>query len=166
MPLKSHRKFHIAHAERLDSLQETPLATFRARFFAYIVDFIIVGFLFVVSVVGILSVFDKEGKIDVHFDPFHTFWSLVAIIIYFTIATYLGNGQTIGKRIFRIRVVSLTHKHLSFWHSFERSLGYGASALEGGFGFLQYFIHPNCQTIHDRIAETIVIAVPTKQAQT
>jgi len=59
--------------------------------------------------------------------------------------------------------VSLTHAHLSFWHSLERSLGYGASALEGGFGFLQYFIHPNCQTIHDRIAETIVIEIPKQQ---
>jgi uncharacterized RDD family membrane protein YckC len=36
-------------------------------------------------------------------------------------------------------------------------LGYGASTLELGFGFIQYFIHPNRQTVHDRIAETIVI---------
>jgi hypothetical protein len=38
----------------------------------------------------------------------------------------------------------------------DRALGYAASSLEAGFGFLQYFTHPNCQTIHDRIAETIV----------
>src|SRR5271169_6455879 len=150
MPMKSNRTFQLTHIERLNSLQNIPLATFRSRSFAYIIDSMIVGILFVVSVVGVLLVFDKEGKIDVHFDPFHTFWSLVALVIYFTIATYFGNGQTIGKRLFRIRVVSLTHTHLSFWHSFERSLGYGASALEGGFGFLQYFINPNCQTIHDR----------------
>jgi uncharacterized RDD family membrane protein YckC len=43
------------------------------------------------------------------------------------------------------------------WHSVERALGYGASALEAGFGFLQYFIHPNRRTVHDRIAETIVV---------
>ncbi|HMD13997.1 MAG TPA: RDD family protein [Bacteroidota bacterium] len=161
--MKSNRTFQLTHIERLNSLQNIPLATFRSRSFAYIIDSMIVGILFVVSVVGVLLVFDKEGKIDVHFDPFHTFWSLVALVIYFTIATYFGNGQTIGKRLFRIRVVSLTHTHLSFWHSFERSLGYGASALEGGFGFLQYFINPNCQTIHDRIAETIVIEIPKKQ---
>jgi len=127
------------------------------------VDFIIVGILFVASVVGILSVFYKSEKIDVHFDPFHTFWSLAAVVAYFSITTYIGKGQTIGKRLFHIRVISITHAHLSFWHCFERSLGYGASALEGGFGFLQYFTHPNGQTIHDRIAETIVIAVPKKQ---
>ena len=39
----------------------------------------------------------------------------------------------------------------------KRALGYGASALEFGFGFIQYFIHPNRRTVHDRIAETIVV---------
>jgi hypothetical protein len=51
----------------------------------------------------------------------------------------------------------LRHDRLSLWHCVERALGYGASALELGFGFFQYFIHPNRQTVHDRIAETIVI---------
>jgi len=36
----------------------------------------------------------------------------------------------------------------------------GASFLEFGFGFVQYFIHPNRRTVHDRIAETIVIREP------
>jgi uncharacterized RDD family membrane protein YckC len=58
----------------------------------------------------------------------------------------------------KIRVVSITHEQLSLWHSIERSLGYAASALEFGFGFIQYFIHPNRRTVHDRIAETIVIS--------
>jgi uncharacterized RDD family membrane protein YckC len=66
--------------------------------------------------------------------------------------------------LLKIRVVSVTHEHLSVWHSVERSLGYGASILEGGFGFLQYFIHPNRQTVHDRIAETIVIKVERRTA--
>jgi uncharacterized RDD family membrane protein YckC len=57
----------------------------------------------------------------------------------------------------RIRVVSTAHEHLSLWSCIERALGYGASALEGGFGFVQYFIHPNRRTVHDRIAETIVV---------
>jgi uncharacterized RDD family membrane protein YckC len=60
----------------------------------------------------------------------------------------------------RIRVVSLAHDHLTLSHSLERALGYAASALEAGFGFVQYFIHPNRQTVHDRIAETIVVVEP------
>jgi uncharacterized RDD family membrane protein YckC len=70
---------------------------------------------------------------------------------------------TLGKKLMRIRVVSLTHERITFWQSAERALGYGASALEAGFGFLQYFLYPNHRCVHDRIAETIVIAEPAKK---
>jgi uncharacterized RDD family membrane protein YckC len=56
-----------------------------------------------------------------------------------------------------IRVVSLVHGRLGLWHSIERALGYSASTLELGFGFIRYFVHPNRRTVHDRIAETIVV---------
>jgi uncharacterized RDD family membrane protein YckC len=75
-------------------------------------------------------------------------------------ATYFGSGRTPGKALLGIRVVSLTHDRLSLWHSVERALGYGASMLECGFGFFPYFIHPNKRTVHDRIAETIVVLDP------
>ncbi len=96
------------------------------------------------------------GEFVMDINPFHG-WELLSLPIYFGLWTYFGHGQTLGKKLMRIRIVSLTHDHLTLWHSIERSLGYGASILEGGFGFLQYFIHPNRQTVHDRIAETIVI---------
>ena len=75
--------------------------------------------------------------------------------------TYLGHGQIPGKRLRGIRVVSLVHDRISLWQSIEQALGYGASALELGFGFLRYFVHPNTQTVHDRIAGTIVISENT-----
>lgn len=102
-----------------------------------------------------------------HFEinPLHDWW-LVVVALYFGVGTWLGHGQTPGKRLLRIRVVSLSHGHLTLWHAVERSLGYAASALEVGFGFMQYFIHPNRQTVHDRIAETIVVQEPRKPKQT
>jgi uncharacterized RDD family membrane protein YckC len=67
------------------------------------------------------------------------------------------DGFTVGKRLLRIRVISLTAPEITLWQAVERTLGYGASLLEGGFGFIQFFIHRNRQCVHDRIAETIVI---------
>ena len=78
--------------------------------------------------------------------------------MYFGLTTYVGKGRTPGKWLLNIRVVSLVHERLGLWHSIERALGYGASALEFGFGFAQYFVHSNHRTVHDRIAETIVVA--------
>jgi len=59
--------------------------------------------------------------------------------------------------------MSLVHDRLGLWHAFERAIGYGASTLEFGFGFFHYFIRPDRRTIHDRIAETIVVAEPSKK---
>jgi uncharacterized RDD family membrane protein YckC len=77
--------------------------------------------------------------------------------IYFGLTTWLGKGRSPGKRLLRIRVVSLVHRHLSLWHAIERALGYAAATLEFGFGFAQFFIHPYRRTVQDRIAETIVV---------
>jgi hypothetical protein len=62
-----------------------------------------------------------------------------------------------------IRVISLFHQHIGLLHSFERSLGYFASALEGGFGYIQAFWNPNRMSLHDKIGETIVVMVPKKK---
>ena len=76
-------------------------------------------------------------------------------------------GKSIGKRLLKIRVVSVIHDRIFSWHSIERSLWYGASFLEGGLGFIQYFIHPNRQTVHDLIAETIIVSVrPSEGSRT
>jgi len=53
---------------------------------------------------------------------------------------------------------------LSFWHCVERALGYGAAALEAGFGFIQFFIHPYRRCAQDRLAETIVVTERGYQA--
>ncbi len=94
------------------------------------------------------------------FTFFRNWYSVVWLVVYFTFSLYLGNGRTLGKRLCRIRVVSLVHDRVGFWHALERALGYGASALEAGFGFFQYFLRPDRRTVHDRIAETIVVEEP------
>lgn len=89
---------------------------------------------------------------------------VLASTLYFGFFLWRGNGRTPGKRITRIRVVSLVHRHMTFWHSVERALGYGAAALEAGFGFFQFFLHPYRRCAQDRLAETIVVTERGYQA--
>jgi uncharacterized RDD family membrane protein YckC len=79
--------------------------------------------------------------------------------LYFTLTTYFINGQSVGKKICKIRVVSLYHKKIGFLHCLERSLGYVASTLEFGLGFVQAIWNKNRMSLHDKIAETIVIKI-------
>lgn len=164
--------------ERMRALHGCQLAPFRRRAVAFLMDLAIGAVLFMVVAAGLVYATSggrgelrfttpatraAQSRRDVANVPlkfFGNWYSVVWWVLYFGSATYLGNGRTPGKRLLRIRVVSLVHRRVSLWHAFERALGYGASALEFGFGFVQYFIHPNRRTVHDRIAETIVVADP------
>ncbi len=159
-------RYEPAHVDRIQKLAGAPLASFRSRAAALVIDFLIAGALFLafsfvaITAIGhIPALREWADRSDVHIELnfFHNWYSVVYLVLFYGLSLYWGRGRTLGKRLLRIRVVSLNHEHLSLWHCVERALGYGASTLELGFGFLQYFIHPNRQTVHDRIAETIVI---------
>ena len=145
-------------------LEGVPLASFTARAAAFFVDMVIASMSFVLPAFFGAMLFIKLGwirhNVHINFDPFHhEEWpSVIWFVVLIAASNYIGNGATIGKKILKIRAVSLVHHRLSLWHSIERALGYGASALEAFFGFFQFFIDPNHQTVHDRIAKTIVVS--------
>jgi uncharacterized RDD family membrane protein YckC len=123
-------------------LDGTPLASFWARLWAFLIDFMLAALTFVPAAVGVAFLLEKLGWLrddtTIYFDPFnHEHWQSLAYFVMFVAASnYIGNGATIGKRIMKIRAVSLVHERLSLWHSIERALGYGASALEAFFWVL------------------------------
>jgi uncharacterized RDD family membrane protein YckC len=146
----------------MESLAGAPLASFRKRALAFVIDFILTLVLLSSVAVPIAILGAKKGFLEKnpHLEfNFHEWYNLIALVLYFGLATYWGNGQTPGKRLCGIRVVSLVDRRITLWTAVERALGYGASVLELGSGFLQYFVEPNRRTVHDRIAETIVVEV-------
>lgn len=162
--LDSRRLYNPHETERMQELSGLELASFASRAVAFFIDFVIAGVLFLAllfTVAKLLNRFTGLGQnnqhINIELNFFENWYSIVYLVLFFGLSAYWGNGRTIGKRIMGIRVVSIVHHRLGLWHSIERALGYGASALEFGFGFVQYFIHPNRRTVHDRMAETIVI---------
>jgi uncharacterized RDD family membrane protein YckC len=166
--------FNPHETARAESLAGAPLASFRRRFFAIAIDAFLVAATYIPATM-FLQYFIQErlhvheelyrsANVQVKFDMHKTLelaWTLW-LVLYFGLIVWKTNGLTPGKRLLRIRILSLTHERLSFWQSIERALGYGASALEGGFGFIQYFFNHNRCCTHDRIAETIVVKDPRK----
>lgn len=159
---KKPRLFDPHETARVALLAGMPLATFPQRFAAFFLDFLLAVLTF--APLEILRQYVvlrfKHLPADIHVEVDYHGWSLAWLVLYFGLSVYWTNGLTIGKRLFRIRVVSLVHSRISFWQAMERALGYGASALEGGFGFLQFFFHHNRCCVHDRIAETAVMRDP------
>jgi len=154
------RRFTAHETDRERALEGMPLASFRARAIAFWVDFMLAGVAFIAVVIPLGSLAGRLGwlKHDVKLEfDFHHWYALPFLVAYFGLLAYWTDGRTPGKRLAGIRVVSLKHARLTLWQSLERALGYGASFLEFGFGFAQYFLEPNRRTVHDRIAETIVV---------
>jgi len=151
----------VADTRSLSELQGTELASFVRRSLALAIDVVLLGTLFLFGGAALAPLLVRTGLIaqdaKIIFSPGLNWYSVACTVVYFGILTFAGKGKTPGKYFLGIRVVSLTHSRVTFWQSVERALGYGASLLEGGFGFFQYFLHTNNQTVHDRIAETIVV---------
>jgi uncharacterized RDD family membrane protein YckC len=166
--------FNPHETARAESLAGMPLAAFGRRLAAYLIDIVLVFGTYKPAMDGlhyllfnVLGMREElyhsaHGHAEFHFDVLVEVAWVLWLVLYFGLCVWRTNGLTLGKRLLRIRVVSLTHQRITFWQSAERALGYGASLLEAGFGFLQYFLYPNHRCLHDRIAETIVIAEPAK----
>ena len=86
-------------------------------------------------------------------------------IAYFTLLPAWWNGQTLGKKLFGLRVVELTGKPITVMRAFKRYGGYAAGMATGFFGFMQVFWDPNRQAIQDKTAHTVVIDLRRKLRQ-
>jgi uncharacterized RDD family membrane protein YckC len=78
-------------------------------------------------------------------------------IAYFTLLPTWWRGQTVGKRLFGLRVVHLTGRQMGLMDSFGRYGGYAAGLATGGIGLLQVLWDPNRQAVEDKLAHTVVV---------
>jgi uncharacterized RDD family membrane protein YckC len=78
-------------------------------------------------------------------------------IAYFSLLPFWWKGQTVGKRLFGLRVRELTGKPLGLMTCFGRYGGYAAGLATGGMGFLQVLWDPNRQAVQDKLAHTVVV---------
>jgi uncharacterized RDD family membrane protein YckC len=78
-------------------------------------------------------------------------------IAYFSLLPFWWTGQTVGKRLFGLRVVHLTGRRLGLMDCFGRYGGYAAGLATGGIGLLQVLWDPNRQAVEDKLAHTVVI---------
>ncbi len=81
------------------------------------------------------------------------------VSLYFTLCHASRRGQTLGKRVFGIRVVHLGGEKLSLFESFERAAGLLEIPATMGLALLSLWRDPNRRLPHDRIVHTAVVRV-------
>lgn len=148
---------------RMRELAGTPLASFRKRAVAFLFDLALSTLLANVLYVALLFTPIRphlaryllpSGRPEE--DAVFYLLMIGPYLVYFTLCFWLSNGASPGKRLMKLRVLSLLDERISLIQAFARAFGYVISTALLGIGFLQYFLDPNHQTVQDAIAMTIV----------
>lgn len=138
------------------ALKEQGMAIERVPFWRRLVAFIID--MIILNVVGgvILKATDQPDLMPTWWI---TIWGVIGVVIpvvYF-VWPYSAEGQTLGKKILNIRVVSIDGSPLNWRKGILRSIGYISSSIPLGLGFLWSIWDADKQAWHDKIAGTCVV---------
>ncbi|MDU5335907.1 VanZ family protein [Enterococcus sp.] len=99
-----------------ESLMKGQKVSLLRRLMAMMIDWIVIGFFS-----SVLSLFASIVPIELRTllnYPIASF--TLEVIIYFMLMMYLWNGQTVGKKIVRIKVVEKGQEHIRFWSLVKR----------------------------------------------
>lgn len=135
------------------------LASLKARFLAYVLDYFLVSFLFLFLVwdfvAGVQGDIAESTQIFLQFSPLYILCNLSYEVIF--IHFY---GATLGKILFKVRVVSVDYvDNPSFLISLVRAI---LKLIGSNFFYITYifaFDDAFKRTLHDRLTKTIVISI-------
>ena len=140
-------------------------AGFGERLVAYLIDSFIVGLIAGIPAgcLAVLISFTINPESD-------KVWGLSLLLIFIIVIIavigsflYYGlmwsrTGQTLGKKVMGLRVITLEGVNPSFWRSIGRVvIGYGLSSAFFNLGFLWMLWDENKQTWHDKLFGTYVV---------
>ena len=90
-------------------------------------------------------------------------FGFLVTIGYFALTFYLyGQGQDVGARIMKLRVIRENGDVAGFCHMWTRNLASILSLLALGAGYWTAYSDPKKQTWHDKIMRTLVVADSSK----
>lgn len=119
------------------------LADFGTRFAAYLIDSVILILVYI-----FMAIFIYEEVLGL--------MVLIASAAYFTY--FFGTtGQTPGKQVMKIKVITVDGSPLTYNKGFMRWIGYQVSGITLGIGFLWILKDENNQGFEDKIASTYVV---------
>jgi uncharacterized RDD family membrane protein YckC len=148
-----------------------PPARFVQRAAAFLIDFIIVAILALVAFYGSLfllffpfmilaNLSRAAGGFVVEFPASYsiTVWLVTCLVVvaYYTLQLS-RTGQTVGKRVMRIQVISKAGNTPTLSQALGRTLAYSLSMLPLFIGFLLPLWDENHQALHDKVVGTYVV---------
>ena len=109
---------------------------------------------------GISDQLVKEGITTVPFWQVRALVFFIILVMYF-IAFWAWRGQTPGKMALRVKIVRFNEAPIGWGGAFLRFCGYIISFVTLLIGFFWVAFDGRRQGIHDKIAETFVVRIPS-----
>jgi uncharacterized RDD family membrane protein YckC len=143
-------------------------AGFWLRGVAFLVDLVVVaalvaaGGMLVSVAVQVGGWFSSTPEIAVEWleGSASTLLSVLIDLCYFIL--FVGwRGQTPGKMLFRLRIIRVTGEDVGYGRAFVRWIGQIVSTLLLGIGFLMIAFSHTKQGLHDKLAGTYVVRLPS-----
>jgi uncharacterized RDD family membrane protein YckC len=138
------------------------IAGLGSRLFAAVIDFIVLGFIFIVCNTIMLMIVGSSSEFFSNTSGVTAFVSIFWFVFqwfYFVIFELIWDGQSIGKRLLQLRVIKQNGQPLTFTASIIRNLIRTIDFLPMlyGLGLIVAFIHPRTRRLGDLAAGTIVV---------
>ena len=146
-------------------LSGVTLALWSERFFAWLIDAILVTVVMMIisAVIGVVSFF-SGFSLTAFFNVvnwFSAFGINGVVIFFYWMFMEVSNGQSIGKMVLRIKVTRLNGSPITMWQAALESIGkafFPVLVLDCLIGWLLY--PKRRQRIFNYISETIVVKEP------
>lgn len=145
----------MTEMNEVQNLPKFVYGSFNKRFIAYIIDVLLINS--VASVVTTIYTLFGWSDSGASFGLFSV-TSLVLYLAYFSVLTKFTNGQTLGKMIMGLRVVSLDHEELSWSDVLTRELVGRYIQKKIMILYLLVFVTKRRETPADLFTDTVVIS--------
>ncbi|MDP2919792.1 MAG: RDD family protein [Dehalococcoidia bacterium] len=88
------------------------------------------------------------------------------VLVFYFVGFWAWRGQTPGKMVFRVKVTRFDGSPIGWGGAFLRFCGYIISVMTLLIGFFWMAFDGRRQGIHDKVAETFVVRIPTRKELT
>ncbi len=148
----------------VSNLLSRPRAGFWVRLLAYIIDSIVLavagGILSFATGLGVGIGAIITGSMDESTEMITGIFGLIINItlsLIYYVAFVGARGQTPGKMALGLKIIRTSGEEMTYGRAFLRWIGYWASFLTIGIGFLMIAFSREKQGLHDKIAGTYVV---------
>jgi uncharacterized RDD family membrane protein YckC len=146
----------MADIPALPPIPYVPYAGFWRRFFAVLLDFILMAIVLAITAAVISQV--MEPAADEMLAERRASWlSIIVWWLYYALLESSPWQATPGKMVVGARVTDLAGVRISFLQATGRTFGKILSAIILGIGFIMVAFTPRKQALHDVMAGTLVI---------